>query len=218
MWPLLRRARWRLTKPLRVARHAAAGALFGVKEADTEGLVLLEEFGLAAPGRVQYQPSGDTWLWRALRGLPVTREDVFLDYGSGKGKVVLQAALRYSFSKVIGVDISEELTSIARSNVERLRSRFRAAEVELVVADAAEWPLPDEVTYVYMYRPFKEALFETVLERVNESLRRNPRKLTLAYAYPEQEDVVLRNGFTRIRKSRGPNKIPQYTVGVYVRG
>jgi cyclopropane fatty-acyl-phospholipid synthase-like methyltransferase len=192
--------------------------LFGVKEADTEGLVLLEEFGLAAPGRVQYQPSGDTWLWRALRGLLVTREDVFLDYGSGKGKVVLQAALRYPFSKVIGVDISEELTSIGRSNVEGLRSRFRAAEVELVVADAAEWPLPDEVTYVYMYRPFKEALFETVLERVNESLRRKPRKLTLAYAYPEQEDVVLRHGFTRIRKSRGPNKIPQYTVGVYVRG
>ena len=74
------------------------------------------------------------------------------------------------------------------------------------------------MTYVYMYRPFKEALFETVLERVDESLRRSPRKLTLVYVYPEQEDVVLRYGFTRIRKSRGPNKIPQYTVSVYVHG
>jgi len=178
---------------------------------------MLEELGLAAPGRVQYQPSGDTWLWRAFRGLPVTDADVFLDYGAGKGKVVVQAALRYPFRKVLGVEISESLAEIASSNVNRLAPRFRAGDVEIIVADATEWPLPDDVTYIYMYRPLKGPLFETILDRIDESLLRNARKLTLAYAYPEQEDVVLRHGFKRIRRSRGLQRLPQFTVSVYVR-
>jgi len=177
---------------------------------------MLEDLGVAAPDRVQYQPSGNTWLWRALRGMSVSSEDVFVDYGAGKGRVVLQAALRYPFRRVVGVEISEELAQIARSNVQSLSNRFRAAEVEIIVADASEWPLPDDVTYVYMYRPVKGQVFEQTIERIEESLRRKPRKLTLAYAYPEQEQVLLAKGFRRIRESRGFQSLPHYTVSVYV--
>src|SRR5262249_55367399 len=149
--------------------QAAVAGVFGVKEADTEGVVMLEDLGLAAPGRVQYQPSGNTWLWRALRGMPVTHDDVFLDYGAGKGRGVVQAALRYRFRKVIGVEISEHLAEIARHNVERLAPRLRVPEVEIIVADAVDWPVPDDVTYIYMYRPVKGPLLESVLTRIDES-------------------------------------------------
>jgi SAM-dependent methyltransferase len=214
----LRRWAWRLRKPLRNVGEAGAVRLFGVDEvADTEGLVLLEDLGVAAPGRVQYQPSGNSWLWRALRGMPISPSDVFVDYGAGKGRVVLQAALRYPFRRVLGVEIAEELARVARSNVSLLAHRFRAAEVEIIVADATEWPLPDDVTFVYMYRPVKGELFERTMERIAESLDRRSRRLTLAYAYPEQEEVVLRHGFVRVRQSRGLQRTPQHTVSVYVR-
>jgi SAM-dependent methyltransferase len=208
-----RRARHRYWAGLRgVAKRA-----LGVGDLDTEGVVFLEEFGLAAAGRVQYQPSGYSWLWRGLRGMKIGPGDVFLDYGCGKGRVVVQAAARYRFRKVIGVEISEQLMRIARENVERARPRLRAREVELVVADAETWPLPDEVTHVYIYRSFKGELFETVMGRVTESLRRNPRRLTLIYAYPEQDDVVIGTGcFRRIRASRGVDKRPHHSVNVYV--
>jgi SAM-dependent methyltransferase len=197
--------------------RTVAKRVLGVGDIDTEGTVFLEELGLAAPGRVQYQPSGYTWLWRGLRGMKIRSDDVFLDYGCGKGRVVVQAAARYGFRKVIGVDISAELVSIARENVARARPRLRAREVELVVADAETWPLPDEVTHVYIYRSFKGELFEAVMGRVTESLRRNPRPLTLVYAYPEQDDVVLGTGcFRRVRTSRGVDKRPHHSVNVYV--
>jgi SAM-dependent methyltransferase len=194
-----------------------ARAALGVGDLDTDGVLFLEQVGLAAPGRVQYQPSGYSWLWRGLRGLPITSEDVFLDYGCGKGRVVIQAAQRYPFGRVIGVDISEDLVRVARENLARARPRLKTTEVDLLVADAETWPLPDEVTYIYMYRPFKGELFKTVMRRVVESLERRPRRLTLVYAYPEQDELVLATArFRRIRTSRGLDKRPHHSVNVYV--
>jgi SAM-dependent methyltransferase len=208
-----------LTRPARVVRRRLALALFGVgvDGLDVDGFVPLRDLGVAAPGRVPYSSSGPTVLWRALRGLPIGSDDVFVDYGSGKGFVVLQAAVRYPFRKVVGVEISDELTRIARENVARAQHRLKA-QVELFVADAENWSLPDEATYVYMYKPFSGQLFETVLGRVLESLDRRPRDLVFIYANPVQEDFVLETGrFKRIKASRGLHRQrPARRVHVYL--
>ncbi len=54
------------------------------------------------PDRVWYQASGWTYLRRVLPPREVGAGDVFLDMGSGKGRVLLQAAQRYPFARVIG--------------------------------------------------------------------------------------------------------------------
>lgn len=41
---------------------------------------------------------------------------MFLDLGSGKGRMVLSAA-RFPFRRIIGVELSNDLTAIARRNV-----------------------------------------------------------------------------------------------------
>jgi precorrin-6B methylase 2 len=208
-----------ISRPARVLRRRVAHALFGVgvRDLDISGFVSLKELGLAAPGRVPYSPSGPTALWRGLHGLTIRPDDVFVDYGCGKGFVVLQAAVRYPFRKVVGVEISEDLTRIARENVARAQHRFKAGQVELVVADAENWPLPDETTHVYMYKPFSGELFETVLGHVLESLDRRPRRLIFIYANPEQEEAVLKTGrFKRIRASQGlHHNRPARRVHVY---
>jgi 16S rRNA G966 N2-methylase RsmD len=212
-----RKLGWRIQRRYQAAMRRLARAALGAGDLDTDDWVFLDDIGLDAPGRVHYQPSGYSWLWRGLRGQRITQRDVFLDYGCGKGRVVIQAAQRYPFGKVIGVDISEDLVRVARENLERARGRLKTQAVELVVADAETWPLPDEVTHVYMYRPFKGDLFARVMERVIESLDRRPRQLTLIYAYPEQDDVVLASGrFRRVRTSRGLDKRPHHSVNVYV--
>jgi hypothetical protein len=59
---------------------------------------------------VRYEPSG----WRSLRRIlcaeDVSPGDVFVDLGSGKGRVILEAA-QYPFHHVIGVEIAPELTA-----------------------------------------------------------------------------------------------------------
>ena len=171
---------------------------------DISGFVSAEAAGDIAHEREFYVPSWYSAIPRAFRALEVDREDVFVDYGSGKGLVVIQAALRHPFREVIGVEISAELTRIARANVELAHDGFRAREVRLVVADATAWSLPDDVTYIYMYNPFTGETFQTVLDRIVDSLDRRPRKLTLIYLNPKEDEVIRRSGrFELGRISRG---------------
>lgn len=125
-------------------------------------------------------------LRRILPPREVTDHDVFVDFGSGMGRVVLQAA-RYPFRKVIGVEVSETLHSIARENIDRNRQRLRCPDTELVHADALDYELPDDVTVAFLYNPFRGEIFATVIERLLQSVERNPRPLRIIYVNPIEE-------------------------------
>ena len=132
--------------PYLVVRSAATDLLFdrryGVR---TAGQVEPGELGLDGRGCMGYRPAGWTTLRRILPLREVSDHDVFVDLGSGMGRVVLQAAT-YRFRKVIGVEISEALHRIAQENIERSRQRLRCPDIELVHADVLEYKFPDDVT------------------------------------------------------------------------
>ena len=164
---------------------------------------------------VHYSPSAWLWLPRALRRIKVRPSDVFVDFGSGKGRIVLQAA-RYPFARVLGVEISERINSIARLNIERNRRRFRCRNVELVTADAAAFDIPDDMTIAYFYYPFAGETFRRVINRIVESIDRNPRRVTLIYACPKCESTVLETGRFRLDRMRGPKDSLLDRVSIYV--
>ena len=170
---------------------------------DTAGNVRLEELGLAGEGRTHYEPSGWLDLRRVLRRQDVSDQDVFLDLGSGKGRVLLAAA-RYPFRRVIGVELSAELNAIAERNVDSDRGRHRCGEVELVTADVLDYEIPDDVTFVYAYNPFMGDLFAAVIEKLLASVDRRPRKLQLIYKTALEEPRLLATGrFRRVKVARG---------------
>lgn len=149
--------------------------------------------------RQGYLPAGWMSLRRILPPREVTDHDVFVDFGSGMGRVVLQAA-RYPFRKVIGVEISQALHSIAQENIDHNRQRLRCPDVELVHADALEYELPDDVSVAFLYNPFRGEIFATVIERLLQSVERNPRLLRIIYVNPVEERLLLGTG--RIRHAR----------------
>jgi SAM-dependent methyltransferase len=166
------------------------------------------------PDRVTYEASGWLDLRRALRKRAIRPTDVFLDFGSGKGRVVYQAA-RYPFARVIGVEISPKLNDLARRNIERNRHKLACRNIELVTIDAREFEIPDDVTIVYLYHPFGGETFETVIGNIIESLDRCHRQLTLVYQMPWREDQVLATGRFKLirtlkRRRRDPRRIAVY--------
>ncbi|MGH8573400.1 MAG: hypothetical protein ACREX8_12620 [Gammaproteobacteria bacterium] len=120
----------------------------------------------------------------------------------------MQAA-RYPFRKVIGVEISETLHGIARENIDRNRQRLRCPDIELVHADVQEYEIPDDVTVAFLYNPFQDEIFATLIERLLQTVERNPRPLRIIYANPVEERLLLSTGRLRhVRAAAGwrPNR------------
>lgn len=145
----------------------------------------------------RYEPSSRLWLSRILRSYEIGSDDVFIDYGSGKGRVVYQAARR-PFGRVLGVDLSESATEMARANIDGRRHRLRCQDVVLVSDDATTWPLPDDVNFVYLYNPFEGEIFQAALDRIVDSLDRRPRRMRFIYAFPTERARVLATGRFRL--------------------
>ena len=169
---------------------------------DTTRIVRLSEIGLDAHCRVDYEPSPLFALKRVLGRNEVGPADVFIDFGCGKGRVVLQAAT-YPFGKVIGVELSGALCEIARRNVEQSRSRFVCRDVQIIESDVLEYEIPDDLTVAYFYNPFEGAIFSAVIDKIVASLRRNPRVIRVIYMNPVEEATLLRAGATRVRGTHG---------------
>lgn len=142
---------------------------------DTARIVRLE--GLEIPSAnaalgFRYQASAVDDLTVPLRSLDIDFERfVFIDIGSGKGRVVMLAA-GWPFKRVIGVEFAPELHRIAEENVMR---STQSGQIELVCADASEYELPDEPMVLYFYTPFLPPVMRQVMGNVARSLERTPR-------------------------------------------
>jgi len=158
--------------------------------------------------RIYYLPSPWHVLPRALRYIRPTESDTFVEFGCGKGRVVHQAARR-PFRRVIGVEISPELAEIARAGLAARAHQHRCHDVEIVVADAREFPVPDDLTVAYFFRPFGAESFEIVLGRIVESIDRNPRRVWLIYVWPPDEarPMILATERFRLVKHRSSGLI-----------
>jgi SAM-dependent methyltransferase len=194
-----------LVRPVYVGLRRSLGQLLFERRnrIETEALVPLEEFGLADPNRIDYQPLAWLALRRILRRSEVTEDDVFIDLGSGMGRAVFQAAAQYPFKRVIGVELSNELHTIAKRNFQQTTRRLRCPHIDLVNSDAVDYELPDDVTVVLFNNPFTGEIFERVLRNLLASIERNPRKLRIIYANPTEEALLLAAGARRVRKVRG---------------
>jgi SAM-dependent methyltransferase len=167
------------------------------------GVQRREDLGLANPAFFDYGPTNYLLVAAAMRRLPLEPgRDVFLDVGSGLGRVVAMAA-RYPLRKVIGVEIAPALCEAAARNLERARPHLVCRDIELACCDAAAYPIPADVTIIFMYNPFGKDVLARVLENIRRSVAQSPRRLSLIYVNNEvleqewggQEWLVRRGEF-----------------------
>lgn len=171
----------------------------------TAGHIPMDQLRLGHPERVSYEPSP----WRTLRLVlstdEVGPEDVFIDIGAGKGRALLEAAVHYDFGRVIGLELSPDLARVARTNIAATPT-LRCRDVEIVVGDATQYNLPDDVTVVFLYNPFRGAIFERFLAAVVASLDRCPRPVRVVYRTPLEERRLLETGRFRLVRDHRPRR------------
>lgn len=119
-----------------------------------------------------------------------TNQDVFMDFGSGLGRVVILAA-RYPFKRVVGIERNHALHQIAQENIGRIQKQARCGKIELLLGDAGHYMIPSDVNILYFNEPFETELLKQVLSNLYESLRLHPREITLVYRFPRTFDIVF---------------------------
>lgn len=146
------------------------------------------------PRSTPYQATKARPLLRLLEALVLPRDSVFVDIGSGKGRVLLIAS-GYGFRKVVGIEFSGTLCNIARKNVEVFgKSAQLRSPIEVVEADATQYRFRPEERVFYMYNPFDASVMAQVIENLRGSLKTNPRKVWLIYNTPVHHEVVHQSG------------------------
>jgi predicted RNA methylase len=159
--------------------------------------------------RIYYIASPWRQLRRALPRREVTEADVFVDIGCGKGRVVLEAAAGYPFRSCMGVELVPEIYQQAVANIRNAEARRRRIQgrVELVNSDIRDFKVPDDVTVVYAFNPFRGSIWEASMNALVESYDRAPRRIRLIYAKPLEHEVLSRMGRFKVESELGGTTI-----------
>ena len=132
----------------------------------------------------RYEPTGYAVLEELAQSGQITRQDVLIDYGCGKGRVGFY--LNYALGcRCIGVEYDENLYQAARENLRSYSAR--TGGVEFVYADAETWPVPSQASCFYFFNPFSVRILQGVLTRILESYWEAPRRLRLFFYYMPDE-------------------------------
>jgi SAM-dependent methyltransferase len=131
-------------------------------------------------------------LLQLLDRLHLPRDCNFVDIGSGKGRVLLIAS-RYGFRKVVGIEFSGELCTVARKNVDLFFRKVKPrSSVEVIEADATKYHFGADDRVLFMYNPFDAFIMSQVVNNIRGSLKEKPRRIWLIYNTPQHHDVIKR--------------------------
>jgi SAM-dependent methyltransferase len=148
-----------------------------------------------------YQPTEPALFCEMMASLPIAFDAfTFVDIGSGKGRTLLMAS-EYSFRKILGVELIEELHRAAKENIRAYKSATqRCSQVEAVCGDAREFAFPGGPLVLYLFNPLPEAGMRRLIENLEKSLAENPRAVYVLYHNPLLEHVIgERAAFEKVR-------------------
>jgi hypothetical protein len=131
----------------------------------------------------------------------------FVDYGSGRGRLMLTAA-RFPFREVIGVEFSRPLHQEACENIRNYpREHLACTDIASVHANALDFDLPDGDWVAFLFNPFAEDVLRRVAQRIVESRRGSSGRAYVIFGNSNRVPV-LRNvpGLKRIHP-RGPHAL-----------
>lgn len=137
----------------------------------------------------KYQPTGVRPFRHFLRRMQFPRDAVFVDFGCGKGRVLLMAAA-YGFRRVVGIEFAPELCEVARANVAAFGRRRAIGPVEIVEGDVCNYLMKGDENIFYYFHPFDAEIMGRTVDSIVASLKANPRHAWLVYYLPRHVEAI----------------------------
>ena len=132
-----------------------------------------------------YEPTPYSVLERLADSGLLSKGDVVLDYGCGKGRVGFFLSYRTK-AKTIGIEYDDRIYQDALENQNTTVSRIKPV---FVLTRAEEYDVPPDVNRCYFFNPFSVEILHKVMARICESWYENPREIFLFFYYPADEYI-----------------------------
>ena len=136
-----------------------------------------------------------------------------IDYGSGKGYMLFLLAQTGKFDEISGIEILPELCEICRENMKHVGY----PEISIINDDARIYTEIDNYNVIFMFNPFPRVAMYDVVNRIDESLKRNPREMCIIYVNNIYDDLVIKK-ICGMKKKCEINNLPRYgcTSAIYI--
>jgi len=162
---------------------------------DTSGIISLENLTIRSNNvetGIRYEPMSVRTFAQIMNHLTINFSDFqFVDFGSGKGRVLLLAS-KYGFDKVIGIEFAQELHNIATNNIRIYKNHIKkVSRIENIYGDATSFVIPNKPLIIFFYSPFRGKTMKQVLDNVYESFAANHRKISIIFYGKNTESIEL---------------------------
>ena len=135
--------------------------------------------------RYPYEPTPYSVLERLANSGLISKKDVVLDYGCGKGRVDFFLSYQTK-ANTIGIEYDKR---IYQSALENQTTTVSGTKTEFVLARAEEYEVPSKVNRCYFFNPFSVELLRKVMARIIKSYYEKPREIFLFFYYPSEEYI-----------------------------
>lgn len=158
---------------------------------------------------IKYGPTKHpTFIKFVLSQLNITREDIIIDIGAGKGLALMVCSL-FPFKKIYALELHQELANICDNNMKIFihnNPKVQCTNYEIINKNALEWiqlSKAGKIKYFYIYLPFPPLIFEQFIQNLvsNQTISKCTFIIYLCnnevWKYP---DILEKNGCIKIKE------------------
>jgi hypothetical protein len=152
-------------------------------------------------GERLYRPFPRLPLLWSIEGLAIDVSAYsFVNYGSGRGRLLLAAA-RLPFRRVVGVEFAHSLHQDACENIAHYpRDKIACADIVSLNLNAMDFDLPAGNVVAFFFNPFTVDVLEQVAQRIENACRAAPRSVYIIFANSNRLRVfAARPAFRRFK-------------------
>jgi len=147
-----------------------------------------------------------------LKAIPLPPESVLVDFGCGKGRVLLLAVLG-GMKKAVGIEFSPQLCRIAESNINIVEKAIGARlEITVIEGDVTDYEIEDDQNVFFFFNPFDDVILEAVVENMKKSLQRKPREVAIVYYNPVHSHIMAQHFLLKNRYIIGGEEYVLYSA------
>lgn len=154
-----------------------------------------------------YWSSANEYLESVLRSIEISNDDKMLDIGCGKG-AAMRSFVKAGFGVVDGIEYTEKLSSIAKRNMKKLNLNCSVFNTDARLFDQYE-----KYNFFYLYNPFTGEIMQDVIEKIEETVSTNPRKIVIIYKNAVCDDIITSNRvFSKIMELKNQSNEKPFVI------